>query len=455
MLDGAIIKVLIAGGGVAGVEGMLALRHMLGARVEIEMLASKPDFVYRPLAVAEPFGLGDPYRLRLDEVAEDRRARFRLGSLASIDAGARLALTDTGEEIGYDALLIAVGARPVGDMPGALVYGGLEANQEYRDLLDAIEAGEVGRVVYAVRPLVRWALPLYELALLTAHHASSRGVSSLELTLVTPEARPLEMFGPRASDSIERLLADAEIEVRTTSAPSAVEAGELALASGARLAADRVVTLPRLEVPPLPGVPQGPDGFIGTDLQMRVEGLSRVYAAGDATWFPAKQGGIAAQQADVAATAIVSLADPSRPPAAFRPVLRGALLTGAAPRYLRAEVGDRARSSASGASPLWWPPSKIAARYLAPYLAHRGEIDEPPPLDDVPPLHGEDELVSAADHQETLELSLAMAEADARWHDYEGALRWLNLAEQLNLTLPPSHVALRERCEQELRGQRT
>ncbi len=434
---------------------MLALRHMLGARVDIEMLAPEPDFVYRPLAVAEPFGLGTAHRLRLEEIAADRRAHFRLDGLESVNPEARVASTTEGEEIEYDALLIALGVRRVAEMPGALAYGGPEANDEYRALLAGVEEGEVGSVAFAVPPRVRWALPLYELALLTARHAVAHGASPLKLTIVTPEARPLEMFGPSAGATVERLLAEAGIELRTSTAPSAVEHGGLVVASGDLVAADRVVTLPRLEVPPLQGVPQGPDGFIATDLQMRVEGLDRVHAAGDATWFPVKQGGIAAQQADVAATAIAFLVDPDRRPATFRPVLRGALITGSNPRYLRAEIGDRAERSASEAEPLWWPPSKIAARYLSPYLAHRGEIDEPPPLEDVPPLHRVGGGDSADEHEEVLELALAMAEADARGQDYEGSLRWLGVAEQLNLTLPATHTALRERCERELRLQRS
>ena len=454
MQNGARFKILIAGGGVAGVEGLLALRHMLGARVALEIIAPEPDFVYRPLAVAEPFGLGEAHRLRLADVAADRRALFRLDKLDSVDAEAQLAITAGGERIGYDALLLAMGVSPVTALPGALNYQGPGSTDEYRDLLAELEEGEVNRIAYAVPPQVRWALPLYELALLTAHHAETHGAGSVELTIVTPEARPLESFGVRASDSIERLLADARIRLRTSSAPSAVEDGGLVVADGSRIDADRVVTLPQLEVAPIPGIPQGPDGFIDTDLQMRVKGLDRVFAAGDATWFPVKQGGVASQQADVAAMAIAAMVDADRRPAVFRPMLRGAILTGSAPRYLRVEVGDGSETSVAGAAPLWWPPSKIAARYLAPYLAHRGEIDEPPPLDDLPALLGEDEAVSAVDHQDALELALAMAEADARGNDYDGSLRWLNLAEQLNLTLPPSHLDLRRRMEEEQRLQR-
>ena len=62
-------KIIIAGGGVAGLEALLALRALLGGTVEIELLAAEPEFCYRPIAVAEPFGLGEVRRL---ELASDR-----------------------------------------------------------------------------------------------------------------------------------------------------------------------------------------------------------------------------------------------------------------------------------------------------------------------------------------------------------------------------------------------
>jgi sulfide:quinone oxidoreductase len=442
-------KVLIAGGGVAGVEALLCLRSLLGPRVETELIAPNPDFVYRPLAVAEPFGLGDAHRVDLETVASDLHTSLRQDSLECVDPERRLAVTASGEEVDYDALLIATGVRAREQLSGALTYTGHPSNERYSELLAAMTGGEASRIAFAAPSGARWALPLYELALLTANHAASEG-AEVELTVVTPEARPLEMFGPRASELVSGLLANAGVGLRTSESPRAVEAGELFLESGERLAVDRVVTLPRLEVDEIPGIPQGPDGFIGTDAYMRVEDCPRVYAAGDVTWFPIKQGGLAAQQADVAATSISAIIDPGIEMTIFKPVLRGAIITGGSPRYVRAAVGDRRGTSAVGAAPLWWPPSKIAARYLAPYLARSETDDERSPLEDVPPLHGEDLERTAHEHEEALELALAAADADARWQDYREALRWLAVAEQLNLTLPPGYERKREEWQRAL-----
>ena len=144
-----------------------------------------------------------------------------------------------------------------------------------------------------------------------------------------------------------------------------------------------MVATPRLEGPRLEGIPQDADGFIPTDSFGRVEGLENagVFAAGDATSFPVKQGGLAAQQADAAAELIAAEAGAPIDPTPFRPVLRGLLLTGEEPSYLRAEIsGGHGETSVADSEPLWWPPSKIAGQYLAPHLASLGRLEvEPAP----------------------------------------------------------------------------
>jgi sulfide:quinone oxidoreductase len=50
-------------------------------------------------------------------------------------------------------------------------------------------------------------------------------------------------------------------------------------------------------------------------------------------------------------------------------------LTGREPRFMRSGVPG-ADSRVPGAwYPLWWPPTKIAGRYLAPYLLQRSELE--------------------------------------------------------------------------------
>ena len=100
-----------------------------------------------------------------------------------------------------------------------------------------------------------------------------------------------------------------------------------------------------------------------------MRGLERVYAAGDATDFVLKYGGIAAQQADAAARSIAAHAGAAVTPEPFHPVIHGVLLTGGKPRYLSAHItGGHGFSSEVSDEPTWSPSTKIVAKYLAPYL---------------------------------------------------------------------------------------
>jgi sulfide:quinone oxidoreductase len=444
----AQFKVVIVGGGVAAVEAVLALHELVGSDVDLELIAPNDELVLPALSVGEPFGVDPPPALPLAEVCRDVGASHRRESVHGVDHDARVARTDSGAEIPFDALLLAFGASPEPGLPGALTYRGGRDNAAIRELLLAAENGEVTRIAFAIPTSIQWPLPIYELALLTASDLQSRGAKA-GLSLVTHESSPLGLFGRRASDGVRELLAEVGVELVTNARAASVQATGLALHDGRVIPADRVIASPRLTVAPIEGIPQGPDGFIGTDTSMRVEQTPRVYAAGDATWFPIKQGGVAAQQADIAASAIASLLDSDVTPEVFRPTLRGILFTGGAPRYLRAVVGRRAASSAESVAPLWWPPAKVAGRHLAPYLAKRGLGV---PLEDLEPLHGETQQEAEQDQREALELALAAADADARWSDYRAALRWLDVAEDLNVGLPAKYAEKRREWEAEARS---
>ena len=163
---------------------------------------------------------------------------------------------------------------------------------------------------------------------MTAAWVSSRRISGVEVGLVTPEDEPLRIFGRVASNAVRHLLDEREIVLHTGVYPAEARDGELLLVGDGVVVADRVVALPRLQGPRIGGIPQTFEGFVSVDEHGRVTGVDDVYAAGDITTFPVKQGGIAAQQAEAAAETIAFEAGVELIPHPFRPVLRGLLLTG-------------------------------------------------------------------------------------------------------------------------------
>src|SRR5437867_7203398 len=90
------VRVVIVGAGVAGLETALALHATAAGLVAVEILTPEPEFAYRPLAVAEPFGLARVKTFEVDRIAAEAGATVRAATLRAIDADRRTALTTAG-----------------------------------------------------------------------------------------------------------------------------------------------------------------------------------------------------------------------------------------------------------------------------------------------------------------------------------------------------------------------
>jgi sulfide:quinone oxidoreductase len=379
-------RVVIAGGGVAALEAMVALRKLAEDRVELDLLAPEPHFWYRPLAVAEPYGLARVHRFELAALTNAVGASFILDGLASVDGPARVARTRDGRELPYDALLVALGAVPTTAIDGAVTFRGPADVEALGRLLGRAEEGRLESIAFVAPPGASWALPLYELALLTKAHLASRG-HDVSIRVVTPERTPLAIFGEEAADAVGALLAERGIDITLDAHALGFADGRLQLLGADELEVDAVVALPGLRGPAIAGLPANGLGFIPADEHGRVKGTPGVYAAGDATAFPIKQGGLAAQQADAAAQSIAQAAGAPVVAEPFRAILRGLLLTGGVPRFIRTDLaGWGQHAFALDTDPLWWPPSKIAGKYLGPFLAEHGAYTAQtgPPPDGIP-----------------------------------------------------------------------
>lgn len=367
-------RVVIAGGGVAGLETLLALRALAADRVEITIVAPGLKFVNLSMSVEQPFKARRVRGLRLEDTAAELGADWHRGALDRVEHSLHRVVTKDGDELLYDWLVLALGARPTREWrsEGVLTYHGGRDGPNYRLLLHQLREGRVNKLAFVKPPGPSWPLPLYDLALMTADYATHNH-SRVDLSLITPEPEPLGIFGTPASAAIRRLLAESGVVLHTSSYGVPNRPGWLDISPGDRsLPVDRVVTQPRLVGPSLRGIPSGRDGFIDTDPHGRVPDLDDVFAAGDATTFPVKQGGLAAQQADAVAETIAAAAGADIEPQPFRPVLRGVLLTGGAARYLHADIsGAAGDDSIASDAALWWPPNKLSGRYLAPYLSNQ------------------------------------------------------------------------------------
>ncbi len=359
---------VVAGGGPAAVEALLALQAGAGERAALTLISPDPDLVVRAYEVLSPFQEGRARSYPLAQVAADAGATLLRDALASVNTEERLITLRSGASERYDELVIAIGARAVGTIAGAIQFQGARDAARLRELLSESRAGHHRSVAFIVPGGHTYELPLYELALHTSAWLKEREVFGVPVLVVSPETGPLSAFGERVSGEIAALL-DAHGVQFVTGHAVRHERGALLLAGGHRLDVDLAIALPRLAGPGLHGLPQDADGFLPVDAHGRVSDVAHVFAAGDATDFPIKQGGLATQQADGIAELIVAelTAAPTPEPPAL--LLQAVLYGGPERRYLRAQLGDEVDASSEvSSSPLWPESSKLVGRYLSKYL---------------------------------------------------------------------------------------
>ena len=365
-------QILIAGGGFAAVEAALAVRALVGPGAALTLVAPDPVFHYRPAATSEPFDATPSRRYDLRAIATDLGADYHKSRLEAVASRKHFVRTASGARLPYDALILATGARAVAGVPGAITFRDQRDIRTIRRLIAKIEAGAVRSIVFALPTGVVWPLPLYELALLSASHARERELA-IQFTMLTPEPEPLALFGPEASMVVRGLLDEHGVRFNGGAVASRVHRdGSIALAGGEMIQADRVVALPELRGRRLTGVPASRSGFVPVDACGRVETLEDVYAAGDVTTCPLKQGGLAAQQADVVVQTIAAGLGISVKQVRAPQVLNTRMLAGDSALFLRTEfdwTGQPARTTLARVNdehPA--KAAKVLGRYLLPYL---------------------------------------------------------------------------------------
>ena len=345
-----------------------SLRSLASASLRITLVSDEPTFRYRPLELREPFGYGRPRHHDIVALGAELGIDVVCDTLEAVDARARTVRLQHSGDMPFDALVVTVGARPYPPYEYGVTFDRAADTRSFDEVLEDRRSGLVSRLAILVPPGVSWTLPAYELALLVIADAGGQDV---DVTIVTPEPAPLAAFGEPISEAVGRVLRSHGVRVRAGSVAEPMsDTALMVLPEGVWIEADRIVSLPNLVGPRIPGLPSDVHGFIPVDDMGRVPTAERIYAAGDGTTYWMKQGGLAAQQADVIARQIASDSGADVEPQPLRPVLRGVLPTRDGPRYLRADLTGREPPQISD-QPLWWPATKVASRWLGPFLARR------------------------------------------------------------------------------------
>ena len=209
-------RVLIAGGGIAGLEAALALADLAGDLADLALLAPESDFVYKPLTVEEPFTHEPAERHELAPALAEIGVEMVRGALASVSPEEHALTTKAGDKLPYDSLVVCVGGRPKPAYDNVETFWSYRTDLPVDELIRRASSSLKGTLVLVVPPATSWSLPLYELALLIRRRSEQLELENLRMRLITPEGAPLAVFGTTASAAVGELFRARSISIETS-----------------------------------------------------------------------------------------------------------------------------------------------------------------------------------------------------------------------------------------------
>ena len=321
-------NVLILGGGFGGVVTAESLAKRLAPEHQITLVSRANEFIFYPALVRLAFGLCDRDDVSFDlrQAMLDRRIRFLQGEVARLDPHARRTVIAHGEfegELNYDYLIYALGRR----LATERVPGFFEHAHHLLNVDAALKLGEAarnfheGHAVIGSCPGARLSVPIYETAFALARLLEERGERErTKITIITPEPASASFGGTEMANALHEALDAHDISLMQKFPISHVTADQVWTANNLRLGYDLLML-----IPPFQGASAGlgtgitdADGFIRVDKTMRVEGVERMYAAGDAVNFEGpKMGHMAVRQGEVAAANVAAEIEGEAPDAEY------------------------------------------------------------------------------------------------------------------------------------------
>ncbi len=275
----------VVGGGFAGFWAAVAARRV-DKSAEVTVVSALDHLVMRPrLYEAAPETLAEPLVPLLGLV----EAELVVGSVTAVPADRAVVTLASGDELAYDALVVATGSRlrrP--PFPGAAACHSIDSWSDARRFDEALALVATADGPPPVVAVIGAGFTGIELALELADRFEAHGrpadAPAPRVVLIDREPVAGAELGPGPRPAIEAALAAAGVELRLGADVEAVVSAGVGLSGGEVVGADLVVLCTGMVASPLAaalGAPVDGLGRVVVDRFLRVPGRDRVFAAGD------------------------------------------------------------------------------------------------------------------------------------------------------------------------------
>ena len=320
----------------SGFGALTAVRELRRLRVEADVTVVSPrdELHYLPSTIWIPTGVvkGEDLKFPLKRFFERKKVNFVHASASALADGGRTVITDSGQSLHNDHLIVATGSRFLRKLPGidhALVpCEGIAVAEEIDRRVRALQGGTIA-VGFATNPNEQGAMrggPMFEFLFIIDSLLRKQGRrDKFEMVFFSPAARPGARLGPEAVDSLLAEMARRDIRTHLGAKMVRFEETKVVTESG-EFAADLILFMPGLTGPAWldkADLPLSPGGMIAADALCRVKDRPNVWVVGDVGSYPgpdwlAKQAHQADLQAKAAAANIAACLAGREPTTEFK-----------------------------------------------------------------------------------------------------------------------------------------
>ncbi|MEW7980775.1 MAG: FAD-dependent oxidoreductase [gamma proteobacterium symbiont of Phacoides pectinatus] len=313
-------RVTVVGAGFAALTAVQKLRAA-DPGMEITLVAPSPEFTYLPGTIWIPSGIRQPQDLliNLERFFARQRVDYRQASATGLREGGRIVETNQGE-IPNDGLIICSGGRFIKKLPGIehsiTPCEGIPAAVRIRERLREMQGGTIA-IGFAGNPKEPTAMrggPMFEFLFGIERQLRLEGRrDQFKLVFFSPAPKPGNRLGPKAVEGLLSEMASLGIDTHLGHKMKGFTEKSV-ITEGGEFAADLILFMPGMtgnEWFDNTQLPRSEGGLIRANRLCQVEGMQRVYVAGDSgsypgpDWMP-KQAHMADLQAEAAAANLLA-----------------------------------------------------------------------------------------------------------------------------------------------------